>query len=215
MRRSIVAIAAGFGLALAAAAPVDAQLINFPTMGLPTGGTPATVLAAQFGRGLNDASGKENAFGAFFGRTGIAERVTLIGGVGRVSVGSESKYTFGGTAAVGVTAPDAATAISLQAGLGYISWATDVSTTNIPIGVAIRRNIQSDSGTLGIWAMPRLNMTRNSALGTTNSSTDFGASGGFAFVTTGGIGFHAGLDILVADPNNVTTVGAGIHYLIN
>ena len=211
MKRSAIAIALGFGFALAAA-PADAQLVNFPTIGLPTG-APSTFVAAQFGRGLNDTSGKTNAFGAFIGRTGIADRVTVAAGVGMINYDPDAKYTFGGTAAIAVTAPEAATAISVQAGLGYLSLATDFSTMNIPIGVAVRRTIASDSGNLGIWAMPRLNMTRVTVLGTTGSSTDFGVSGGAAFTTSGGFGFHAALDMLATDPSAVVG-GVGVHLMI-
>jgi len=212
MKRIAIAVAVGFGLTLAAA-PADAQLVNFPVTAVPVG-APATFFAVNYGRGLNDNSGKQNAFGAFVGRTGLGERVSVVGGVGMVNYDPDAKYTFGGNVAVAVLDAEATTQVSVQGGIGYMSPATDVSVMNFPIGVAIRTTVASDSGNLGLWAMPRLNISRNKVLSFSDTQTDLGVSGGVAFTTSGGFGIHAALDVLAAD-NSAMVGSVGIHYVVN
>jgi len=213
MKRFATVMAIGFGFVLASAASADAQLINFPTNAAPTG-APRTYVAASLGRGLNDNSGKQTAFGAFAGRTGIANRVTVSAGVGIINSDPDSQTTFGGTVGVALTGADATTGISVQGGLGYMSPADDVSLLNIPIGIAVRRTVASDSGNLALWVMPRINMMRSKVLSVSDTQSEFGASGGVAFTTTGGVGFHASIDLLASDPSQMVG-GAGIHYVIN
>lgn len=213
MNRSAIAIVAGFGLMLASA-PADAQLINFPNYATPSTPTPSSFIAASYGRGLNDNSGKQNAFGVFVGRTGISNRVTVAAGVGMVTLDPDAKYTFGGSVGVDVLEQGAATQVSVQGGVGYMSFATDVSTMNFPIGVAIKTTMEGESANIGLWAMPRLDIMRASAFGFSATNTDLGVSGGVSITTPGGIGFHAALDVLAADPSAMVG-GAGVHFLIN
>lgn len=214
MKRSAIAVAIGFGLALAAA-PADAQLVNFPNYATPSAfGTPSSFIAASYGRGLNDDSGKQNAFGVFVGRTGLADRVTVTAGAGMVDLDPDSKYTFGGAVGVDVLDADATTQVSVQGGIGYMSLATDVSVMNFPIGLAIKKNIPGESANIALWAMPRLDISRASNPITSNTNTELGISGGVSFTTPGGIGVHAALDVLAADASAMIG-GVGVHYVIN
>jgi hypothetical protein len=212
MKRIATAVALVFGLTLAAA-PADAQLVNFPVMAVPTG-APSTFFGASFGRGLNEESGKQNAFGAFVGRSGLGQRVSVVAGVGMVNYEPDAKYTFGGDVAVAVLDADAETQVSVQGGIGYMSIATDVSTMNFPIGVAIRTTVASDSGNLGLWAMPRLNIARAKFGSLSDTSSDLGVSGGVSFTTSGGFGVNAALDVLAADASAMLA-GVGVHYVVN
>jgi hypothetical protein len=213
MNRSAIAIVACFGLILASA-PADAQLINFPHYATPSTATPSSFIAASYGRGLNEDSGKQNAFGVSVGRTGISNRVTVTAGVGMVNYDPDAKYTFGGNVGDDVLEQGATTQVSVQGGVGYISLATDFSLMNFPIGVAIKTTMEGESANIGLWAMPRVDIMRGSAFGVSSTNTDLGVSGGVSITTPGGIGFHAALDVLAADPSAMVG-GAGVHFVIN
>lgn len=214
MKRSILAAMVGFGLVLATSSSVQAQLTNFPHYAVPSAfGGPASVLSVDYGRGLNDMSGKQDAFGVAYARTGIGGRIGIGVGAGMVTYDPDSKYTFGGSVAVDMLEADSDTQIGLQGGIGYISLATDVSSINVPIGVAVKGMQAGESMNFGWWFMPRLDYTRAKAFGVTGSNTDFGASGGLSVTTPSGLGVHLAVDLLAAD-NSIWTGGVGVHYLI-
>lgn len=211
MKRSIFAAVVALGLVVVSTTTAEAQLTNFPNYAVPSAmGNPSSFVAASFGRGLNDWSGKQNAFGLFVGRTGLADRVGVVAGVGMVNYDPDAKYTFGGAVAVDMLAADSDVQIAVQGGVGYISLATDFSTTSVPIGVAVKG---SQGESMGWWFMPRLNYSRLSTPIGSGSSTDFGASAGGSFTSTGGFGVHAAIDLLAAG-ENVWHFGVGAHYLI-
>lgn len=204
---------------IAAAAPAQAQLTGIVNYALPVGGeTPATHIAGEYGRGLNEDSGKMNAFALAVGRSGIGGRSTVFVGASMLDAEPDAEYSFGGAFAVGVTRPAQPTQISVQAGIGYMSIdggiVGDVTLWSIPIGIALMRAMEQGSGTLDYWVMPRVHLSRASAEGfDSEMETDFGASGGLGFTTASGFGFHAAIDLLAQDPS-IWTLGAGVHYMI-
>jgi len=209
MKRSIVAMV--LGLVLATASAVEAQLTNFPVYATPSAnGNPSSWISVDYGRGLNDWSGKQNAFGVAVGRSGLGDRVNVDVGVGMVTYDPDSKYTFGGNLGIDLLGADADVQIGVQGGLGYISPADDFSTLSVPIGVAVKG---TEGENLGWWFMPRLNYTRAKAFGITGSSTDFGASAGGSFTSAGGFGIHFAVDMLAAS-ENIWHGGVGVHYMI-
>ncbi|MGE0160301.1 MAG: hypothetical protein AB7T31_12895 [Gemmatimonadales bacterium] len=205
------------GVALiAAATPVQAQLTGIVNYAIPVGGEmPATHLVGEFGRGLNEDSGKMNAFAVAAGRTGIGGRGSAFVGASMVDSDPDSEYSFGVVGAVGVTQPAAPTQISVQAGVGYMSPVEDVTIWTVPVGVALMRAMPQGSGTFDYWVMPRVHMSRVAVSGfDSEMDTNFGASGGLGFTTASGFGFHAAIDWLSVDGGSPLTGGAGVHFVI-
>lgn len=215
MKRNLFVGLLGAGMMLVSAATVDAQLVNFPNYAVPSSfGMPSTFISADFGRGLNDISGKQNAFGVALGRTGIGERVNVVVGAGMVTYDPDTKYTFGGDVGVDVLGSDADVQIGVQGGVGYMSLADGYTTTSLPIGVAVKGMEAGESANFGWWFMPRLQYTRVKIADITGTSTDFGASAGASISMSSGFGIHAAVDLLAAD-NSSWLGGVGVHYIIN
>jgi hypothetical protein len=210
--KRIVVLALGL---IAVAAPVQAQLTGIVNYAVPVGGeAPATHLVGEFGRGLNEDSGKLNAFAVAAGRTGIGGRGSVFVGASMLNSDPDSQNSFGIVGAVGVSQPASPTQISVQAGVGYMSPADDVTVWSVPVGIALARSMPQGAGSLNYWVMPRVHMTRVAVTGLDSEmETDFGASGGLGFTTASGFGVHAAIDLLAAT-NSIWTVGAGIHYMI-
>ena len=200
---------------VAIAAPAQAQLTGIVNYAVPVGGeAPATHLVGEFGRGLNEDSGKLNAFAVAAGRTGVGGRGSVFVGASMLDSDPDAEYSFGLVGAVGVSQPTAPTQISVQAGVGYMSPADGVTLWSLPVGVALQRSMAQGSGNLSYWVMPRVHMSRLAIDGLDSEmETDFGASGGLGFTTASGFGFHAAIDLLAAD-NSIWTLGAGVHYMI-
>lgn len=212
MKRSLL-LALGL---LAAPSLVSAQLFGIPNYAAPSAfGTPATFLAASYGRGLNDASGKLDAYSAAVGRSGLGNRFTILGGVGMIDA-AETEYTFGGAVSADLLQPASATQVSVQGGVGYLgvdALGGTLTTLNFPIGVALKYNIPGPTATVTPWVMPRANIMRMSLGGVSSTETDFGASAGFGLTLPNGFGAHSAIDLLAAD-ENTWTVGVGIHYVM-
>jgi len=194
------------------AVPVEAQLYNFPVYATPSG-EPATFVAATYGRGLNEDSGKLDAFGGAVGRTGIGGRTTVVGAFGYVDFPSEGKWTFGGDVGVDMLQPGGSAQVTIQGGIGYISFDTDDSSLHFPIGLAIKGNVTGPSADVAPWIMPRLSIVRSSFLGESDTSTDFGISGGVGLTLPSGFGAHTAIDLLNSE-SNIWTIGVGVHYVI-
>ncbi len=211
------AVAFGLAMVLTTAAPVDAQLWFFPDFAVPSAfGTPSSFVAATYGRGLNDVSGKLNAYSLKVGRTGLGGRFSVRAGAGFISEDGETESRLGASVGVDVLEADATTQVSVQAGVGRL--AIDVlgetlTTLRFPIGVALKRRIEGASATVTPWVMPRLNIARASGLGSSATEADFGASAGVGVSMSSGFGVHAALDVLAAN-STIWMVGAGVHYVI-
>ena len=202
------------GLALIAAVPAQAQLANFPVYAQPSG-DPATYLGLTYGRGMNDASLKQDAYGAFVGRTGVGGRASIFAGLGMLDVDPDAQWSFGGGVGVDVLPAGGSAQVGIQAGVGYMSFdvgTASVSTMHFPIGVALKGMIEGPTANVSPWVMPRLSILRISN-GTSETTTDFGASGGVALTLPSGLGFHTALDVLAADEAE-WLIGVGVHYMI-
>jgi len=189
-----------FSIAVAAllvATPAMGQLTNYPVTVLPAGDADgATSIGAGWGRGLNEDSGKLNAFGV--GITRAAETVSY--SVAGVYVNS-SDIGLGGRLAYNGLAEN----IGIQGGIEWKS--PDAGTQmNFPIGISFSGG--SESVTYSV--MPRVQFTRTSASSATTTETDFGASAGIAFVTEGGVGLGLSGD-WVSGTSSIL-VGAAVYY---
>ena len=207
-------------VSLLVATPAMGQLVNFPVLGLSpgeAGADPAISVGAGWGRGLNDASGKLNLFGA--GGQVAMEAVSFGVSGGYISNASgpdtDGKTTFAGSVAYHLPIASSVN-VSLQTGLGYISLAETI--LNFPVGVVISGSTEAGSATVNPWVMPRVQFTR---VGGTASSTatDIGGSAGVSVVTQGGFGFGAAADLLVVDDgaggsNSVFLVGVYVLYAL-
>ena len=191
-----------FSIAVAAllvATPAMGQLTNYPITVLPAGDADgATSIGAGWGRGLNEDSGKLNAFGV--GITRAAETVSF--SVAGVYVNS-SDIALGGRLAYNGLAEN----IGIQGGIEWKS--PDAGTQlNFPIGISFSGG--SESVTYSV--MPRVQFTRTSASSATTTETDFGASAGIAFVTEGGVGLGLSGD-WVSGTSSIL-VGAAVYYVL-
>jgi hypothetical protein len=202
-------------VALIAAIPVAGQVPFLPDYALPSAGdAPSTYLAATYGRGLNDASTKSNAFALTLGRT--ADRVSFRGSAGRIESGL-NEWALGGSVGVDlISKADAPVQLTLQGGVGWM--AIDVlgeTLTNLrfPIGIAIKGRPSGSSVQLTPWVMPRLNIARASIGGVSGTSTDLGVSGGVGITAPGGFGIHLAADVLAVG-DNPFMFSVGSHYVI-
>lgn len=214
MKRRSVLLTVGLGL-LCSASPGSAQLWFFPDYPVPSAGdSPASFLAATYGRGLNDASGKVDAIGLVGGVTG--PQVSFMAGIGRTNEEGDDETTLGGAIGVDVVQGASAT-VSVQGGVGWFSFeffGETFTALRFPIGVAVKGSIESESASVTPWVMPRLNVTRLSGGGDSDSQTDLGASGGLSVTFQSGFGIHSALDVLFGEEDELVTFGVGIHYVI-
>ncbi len=209
-------------VALLVATPAMGQLINYPVFALgPSNADGATTIGAGWGRGLNDNSGKLNAFGV-----GVSRAMEMVSfGVGgtyvREAAGPDaSEIALRGSVAYNVPL-DGSVAVGIQGGIEWMSLdgtPDNTSLLNFPIGVSIQGSTEAGSLTIPLWVMPRVQFTRASSGGASNTETDFGIAGGVSGVSEGGVGLALSIDWLYTDDgtgtNNVSQLlfGAAIIY---
>ena len=184
-------------VALLVATPAMGQLLNYPITALPAGDADgATSIGAGWGRGLNEDSGKLNAFGV--GITRAAEAVSYQFAGAYVN---SSDIALKGTLAYNALAEN----IGIQ---GAIEWKSPDAGTqmNFPIGISF----SGASESISYSVMPRVQFTRTSASSATTTDTDFGASAGIGFVTEGGVGLALSGD-WVSGTSSIL-VGAAVYY---
>ena len=189
-----------FSIAVAAllvATPAMGQLLNYPITALRAGDADgATSIGAGWGRGLNEDSGKLNAFAAGVGRSAETVSWQLAG-----AYVNSSDIALRGTLAYNALAEN----IGIQGGIEWKS--PDAGTQmNFPIGISFSGG--SESVTYSV--MPRVQFTRTSASSATTTDTDFGASAGIGFVTEGGVGLALSGDWLSGTSSIL--VGAAVYY---
>ena len=184
-------------LALLVATPAMGQLLNYPIGALRAGDADgATSIGAGWGRGLNEDSGKLNAFGA--GVTRAMETVSF--SVAGVYVNS-SDIALKGTLAYNALAEN----IGIQGGIEWKS--PDAGTQmNFPIGISFSGASESVSYSV----MPRVQFTRTTASSATTTDTDYGVSAGIGFATEGGVGLGLSGD-WVSGTSSIL-VGAAVYY---
>ena len=185
-------------VALLVATPAMGQLLNYPITALRAGDADgATSIGAGWGRGLNEDSGKLNAFGAAITRAAETVSYQLAG-----AYVNSSDIALKGTLAYNALAEN----IGIQGGIEWKS--PDAGTQlNLPIGISISGG--SESVTYSV--MPRGQFTRTSGT-TTTTETDFGASAGIGFVTEGGVGLGLSGD-WVSGTSSIL-VGAAVRYTL-
>ena len=191
-----------FSIAVAAllvATPAMGQLLNYPIVALPAGDADgATSIGAGWGRGLNEDSGKLNAFGAAVTRAAETVSWQLAG-----AYVNSSDIGLRGTLAYNALAEN----IGIQGGIEWKS--PDAGTQlNFPIGISFSGG--SESVTYSV--MPRVQFTRTSASSATTTATDFGASAGIGFVTEGGVGLALSGDW--GSGTSSILVGAAVYYAL-
>ena len=183
--------------ALLVATPAMGQLLNYPIVALPAGDADgATSIGAGWGRGLNEDSGKLNAFGAAITRAAETVSYQLAGAyVNSSDIGLRGTLAYNGLAEN----------IGIQGGIEWKS--PDAGTQlNLPIGISLSGG--SESVTYSV--MPRVQFTRTSASSATTTDTNFGASAGIGFVTEGGVGLGVSGD-WVSGTSSIL-VGAAVYY---
>ena len=191
--RSVFSIAV---VALLVATPAMGQLLNYPIVALRAGDADgATSIGAGWGRGLNEDSGKLNAFGAAITRATETVSYQFAG-----AYVNSSDIALKGTLAYNALAEN----IGIQ---GAIEWKSPDAGTqlNLPIGISI----SGASESVRYSVMPRVQFTRTSGT-TTTTETDFGASAGIGFVTEGGVGLALSGD-WVSGTSSIL-VGAAVYY---
>lgn len=203
--------------ALLVAAPATAQLLNHPVTALPMGPAGgARFVAAEYARGLNDNSGKLNSFGAAIGNA--TERISFAVMGGYITSDVEEVTLALSVAVHLLSDDDAPVQVSLQGGFGWASFdgtPANTSITTYPIGVAIQSRPSDSGASVRPWIMPRLNITRDSTGGVSNTETDIGVSGGFSFTSEGGMGAHVSADWVNVEGGSPFGFSVGAHYVIN
>lgn len=200
------------GLVMLGTTPAAGQLWGFPDYALPSsGGSAMTFFGAGYSRGLNDASGKTDAYAAAVGSA--SGQISFIGAVGLLTGGGDDELTFGGALGVDlIKDQDSPYQVTLQGGIGWISLdflGESETFWRFPIGVALKGSGGDGATKVVPWVMPRLNIAR----GLGETETDIGASAGLGITTEGGFGVHTALDFLSAS-EEVWLLGVGIHYVI-
>lgn len=185
-------------VALLVATPAMGQLLNYPIGALRAGDADgATSIGAGWGRGLNEDSGKLNAFGAAITRAAETVSYQLAG-----AYVNSSDIALKGTLAYNALSEN----IGIQGGIEWKS--PDAGTQlNLPIGISI----SGASESVRYSVMPRVQFTRTSGT-TTTTETDFGASAGIGFMTEGGVGFGLSGD-WVSGTSSIL-VGAAVYYAL-
>jgi len=180
-----------------AAAPAAAQMFGNPVY-VPVGVGTGVNIAGDYGRGLNDASGKGDYFG---GRVALGLPMLYVtAGVGtyKPDGATESEMTFGGALGLNVLRlPMMPVKVSLQAGAGYTKFGGD-KLIDIPVSLGIGLALPTPGLSITPWVAPRLHvriLSPESSLLDTETATRFGASGGVN-AAFGLIGVHLAVDYI-------------------
>lgn len=211
------------GIALAAALAGAAPSAEAQVRGLP-------VYNAGIPRGIgiygdvgfnNDDAGGGTGYGVtgraglgLFGVTAMLSSYNPDGpGDSDLSVGGTLNYrVFGG--------PLVPLAVTLQGGIGYakpdaglLPGDADISQLRFPVGVGFALTIPNPILAIKPWLAPRIDIVRTSIEdGDTETSSEFGLSGGIELNTLGGLGLHATYDAIFADGGTPGVFGIGAHY---
>ncbi len=216
----IAVVALSMGLVAESA---SAQLAGNPVYAINPG--VGITLAGDFGRGLNDESGKTNFYGGRVILGVPAVSFWVGGGVWDPRGGADKETTLGGGAAINlIKAPLLPVALTLQVGGSTLSCGDDCSDLHLLAGPALRINVPTPGVGIEPWIMPRVHMSRLSWGGESATQTGFGASAGININLPVGLGFHAAVDfaslpestsgLLTLDDVSPMYGGIGIHYKI-
>lgn len=193
----LAAVSLGAVVALGSVAtPAAAQLHSLPVYTSPKGGTGISVFA-DYGKGLNDESGKSRTLAA---RAVVGLAVLQLGaGIGTVNpeIAGErqSNFQWMGTAAIRVIGGGVMPlAVNIQAGYGRVELAQDSAEVNIPISIGVGFSPPLPGFSFELWAAPRYSI-RDVKIGDLSiSQNGFGVSAGVHVGFSMGLGVHGALD---------------------
>jgi hypothetical protein len=208
----IAVVALALGLVVEAA---SAQLAGNPVYAINPG--VGITLAGDFGRGLNDESGKTNFYG---GRVVLGVPMLSFwvgGGVWDPRTGGDKQTALGGGAAINlIKAPILPVALTLQVGAATVSCGDDCTDISAVAGPALKVNVPNPAIGIEPWIMPRVQVFRESDGGISDTEAGFGVSGGLNINMPMGLGLHVVADwSSIGDPAVKPLVGGiGLHYKI-
>ena len=193
-RFTMFGVALTLGLALVAG-PVAAQMNSIPVYHNPKGGS-GLLLAADFGKGVNDDSGKNTAF-AF--RTGFGVGpVTFGASIGTVNpmVGTERQSETQWMANMGLRLFGgglAPVSLSLQGGVGVINVdgsGSSAKIVSVPVGLGLGFTVPAPTFNFEPWIATRVQYTRNEIDTFNANQVGWGVSAGMDFSFLLGLGIH-------------------------
>jgi hypothetical protein len=166
----------------------------------------------------DSAAGEGTAFGvsgrAGFGNFGATAMLATFnpdgGGDSDLTVGATLNYKVFG-------APLTPLSVTLQAGIGYSKpdlglFPGDEDELRLPVGLGFALTIPNPIVAIQPWLAPRVDITRVSGGGLSESETSFGLSGGVELNLLNGFGVHAAYDRVYADGSDPGIFGFGAHY---
>lgn len=162
----------------------------------------------------NDDAGGGTAYGAT-GKVGLGP----LGFTGTISSykpdNDESYVSLGGTANWKLFGgPLIPFAVTLQGGASRTKDGS-ASIWHFPLGVGFSARIPTTIIGIKPWIAPRVDISRVSDNGVSNTDTNFGFSAGIELNLLSGLGFHAAYDYVKADGLKPSTFGIGVHYGLN
>jgi opacity protein-like surface antigen len=214
MKRSIQACALAGLLLATAVGPTTAQFIGMPVMASPKGGSGLT-LGLNYGKGVNDDSGKNAAWAAVV-RYGLSA-LSIGGAVGTLNpqVGTTGRQTEVQAMANGayrlVGGALSSFSINVNSGVGYLQTETGTgasrSVVNVPVGLGASINIPLTGFALEPWVSPRANFVRTIQGSADVWRTGYGVSVGINLGVANGIGIQAGFDWSDLDAGTLVSPG--------
>lgn len=230
MKRHVAIMASMVLSAAAFSQPAKAQLNGLPVYFNPRGGS-GLMIAADYGRGMNDESGESNTFA---GRASLGiGPFSIGGGVGASDVGGTSGEDYAiqymGNAALRIFGGGLLpVSLSLQAGFG-VQDISDLSSKfiTVPVGLGLGINIPTPGFSFDPWIAGRYTLHR-SEIGTMESFDQkaWGLSMGADLNFLMGLGLHISADwesipeVTTSDPftglaSSPFLLGIGLHYVFS
>ena len=196
------------------------QTVNAQVRGIPVynNGVPSGIAVYGDVGFPDENAGKGTAYAisgrAGFGLFGVTAMLATFDpdgtGDNDVRVGATLNYKMFG-------APLTPLTVTLQGGIGYSKpdlgvFPGDEDELRLPVGLGFALTIPNPLVAIQPWLAPRLDITRVSGGGLSDSETAFGLSGGLELNLLNGFGVHAAYDQVFADGSDPGTFGFGAHY---
>jgi hypothetical protein len=196
------------------------QTLNAQVRGIPVynNGVPSGIAVYGDVGFPDENAGKGTAYGvsgrAGFGLFGVTAMLATFDpdgtGDNDVRVGATLNYKMFG-------APLTPLTVTLQGGIGYSKpdlgvFPGDEDELRLPVGLGFALTIPNPLAAIQPWLAPRVDITRVSGGGLSDSETAFGLSGGLELNLLNGFGVHAAYDRVFADGSDPGIFGFGAHY---
>ena len=196
------------------------QTVNAQVRGIPVynNGVPSGIAVYGDVGFPDENAGKGTAYAisgrAGFGLFGVTAMLATFDpdgtGDNDVRVGATLNYKMFG-------APLTPLTVTLQGGIGYSKpdlgvFPGDEDELRLPVGLGFALTIPNPLVAIQPWLAPRLDITRVSGGGLSDSETAFGLSGGLELNLLNGFGVHAAYDQVFADGSDPGIFGFGAHY---